>query len=500
MDNEKEFTPEERITKYSAKLKDLKERSALREVVERDMLLELITVNHSRINEYPLLKNQQRGIINMLCFRSASHPAHDLIKSYNSSFVHALTQFGKAHDKEQGSQLVNEIINAETLILKYIQGTVYASSLIHDNMEEALIVLFGEPVVDKIEKITKDFEFGAPYWKEIYNTFCANHIPERVKTTLQETEKHISRDGGNVLVHLPLDAFLEDLCPETKPIQKTRVQAKVQELMDSAEYRTRQRNVLELLLHVRDSLLKGCAPEVMSFIALLICLDPISKEATEILQESKENEEEPYLSDLDEAKRAFTKEKALAISVGAALAFDTMREDFQLALSNLSVAQRETAAKRLSIFDIESIRRTLYYIYEMEIANQLQSLMQGESGRLALRTVRSRRISTDKVQALQEHGLTKIKKNKLFSADANRPDLLVFTPRSLNEVKQLLGVLQTDEGLALRILSLFEHADFRVQFLVQFNLDTIHKTTTNPKAKLAELLIKFGVGSKVNGE
>ncbi len=499
MNAEKQPSPEERIAKYLARLTDLKERSALREVLERDMLLELISVNHSRINEYPLLESQQHGIINMLCFRAASHPAHDLVKKYNSSFVHALSQYGKIDDTKEKDIFKSEIVNAETLILKYVQGTVYASSLVHDNMEEVLIILFGEDVVEKVERITKDFELGSPYWKELYNVFCSKYIDQRVKATLHSTEKQMTRDGANVVIHLPLDDVLSDLCPKTKPIQKTRVQANVETLSSDMQCRIRQRNVLELLLLVRDNLLKGCTPEILNFIALLVCLDPISEEISDIIRPPAENGNAPHLSDMEEAKRIFVKEQALALAVGAALSFDTVREDFQLALGNLSVSQREAARKRLSILDVESLRRTLYYVYETETANRLQMLMEGEGGRVALRTVRSRRVEADKISALQEHGLTKIKKNKIFCPDPAYPAMLLFKARTLNDIRQLLDVLQTDEGLALRILKLFENADMRVEFLILLNLDAIQKTTTNSKAKLAELLLKFGVGSKANG-
>jgi len=68
-------TREQRIEAYQAKLKQLKGRSALREVVERELLLEFIRVNRQNINEFPMLESQQDSVIAVLCQRS-EHPCH----------------------------------------------------------------------------------------------------------------------------------------------------------------------------------------------------------------------------------------------------------------------------------------------------------------------------------------------------------------------------------------------------------------------------------------
>ncbi|MFW5486997.1 MAG: hypothetical protein ACNI3A_00990 [Desulfovibrio sp.] len=498
MSTEKKIPPEERIAQYLAKLSSLKERSALREVLERDMLLELISVNHSKINEFPLLENQQHGIINMLCFRSASHSAHDLVKRYNAAFVHTLTQYAKTDVAEEKQRIQNDILNSETLILKYIQGTVNASSLIHDNIEETLIILFGEHVVEKVETITKDFEFGGPYWKEMNRVFCQDYISNRIKTIMQPSERQMTRDGSHIVIHYALDDFLADLCPETKPIQKTRVQSKVNNLAKDPECQPRQRSILELLLFVRDSLLKGYTPDELNYISRLVCLDPTSKVVHKILSDPAPQDES--LSEKEKAEQDFAKEQALALAVGAALALDTLREEFHRALGNLSESQRATVRKLTATFDIPSIRKAFFYAYEAEVGNYLQALMQGEGGRVALRVARSRRVPATSIAPLSEHGLTKIKKNKLFVADTSNPAQLLFRGRNRTEIGKLLEVLQTDEGLALRILNLFDHAEIRVEFLVVLNLSAINKTTTNVKTKLAELFVKFGVGAKTNGD
>jgi len=88
----------QRIAAYADKLSQLKARSALREVMERELLLEFIRANRGTINEYPLLETQQNTIINLLCQRSGDHPAYEYVRKLTGSFIALLAHYSRAKE------------------------------------------------------------------------------------------------------------------------------------------------------------------------------------------------------------------------------------------------------------------------------------------------------------------------------------------------------------------------------------------------------------------
>ena len=164
-------------------------------------------------------------VITILCYRSASHHSQDFVKRYTSNFLHLLTQFSKATlTREQGlaENLKIQIHNTETILIKCLQGAVYAASLAHDNFEEVLIKFFGAEAIPIIDGITERQEFNDRYWREIVDTFVVKPMTEAYDALISEEKFSLRKEQNLLLLQFSMDDILARLPSTDQDIQKTR--------------------------------------------------------------------------------------------------------------------------------------------------------------------------------------------------------------------------------------------------------------------------------------
>lgn len=488
-------TLEERFDVYLRKLAMLKQRGALRDVMEREMLLEFIRTNHTRINEFPLLATQQNSVINILCYRSASHHSQDFVKRYTSNFLHLLTQFSKAalsKDQALTESLRIQIQNTETILIKCLQGAVYAASLAHDNFEEVLIQSFGAEAIPVIDGITERQEFNDRYWREIIDAFVVKPVSEAYDALIAE-EKYCLRKEQNLLIlQFAMDDILARLPSTDQDIQKTRVQTKYEEIGNLQDSALRLKLVMELLLAENETFGSKVSRELKLTAATIVCMDAVSEQ---LLAKARERAGagDSGLPDLELAQRQFIQEQAVAMAVGAVLTFDIIREDFGSAISALGVADPKALQEQMSTFRMAGLKNVLQSLLEGQFLGILRGRAADEGNKVLYRAARTRRALAAKVDGLASVGMSKIRKHKLFEQDKGSSPYLLFLPRVPKELRTVLEMLQPEPEFAQAVLRLWEDADYKVDILAVINIENLARTTTNLKGRLGEILGKFGI-------
>lgn len=459
------------------------------------MLLEFIRVNHTRINEYPLLATQQNSVINILCFRSASHHSQDFVKRYTSNFLHLLTQFSKAalsRDQALAESLRIQLQNTETILIKCLQGAVYAASLAHDNFEEVLIQAFGADAIPVIDGVTERQEFTDRYWRELVETFVVKPMVEAYDALIAEEKYSLRKEQNLLVLQLSMDDVLARLPSTAQAIQKTRVQTLYEDIGSNPETALRLKLVLELLLGENELLGNRVSREMKLTAATIVCMDAVAEQYLAKARE-RAGAGQTGLPDLELAQFQFVQEQIVAMSVGAILTFDIIRDDFLSAVSSLCIVDPKGLQDHLGTFRMVGLRQVLQMLTEGQLLCILRDRAGDEAGKLIFRTLRTRRIPAAKVEELTAVGLSKIRRHKLFEADKSNSAMMLFLPRTPKELRTVLEMLQPEPEFAQAVLRVWEEAGFKVDIMAAINMEAMARTTTNLKNRLAEVLARFGI-------
>lgn len=186
----------QRLTAYQSRLRALKERSALREILEREMLLEIIALNSSAISEYPMLTAQQNSVVELLCGR-IGHPGYEFIHTHIADFIVMLAHFEKAAiagDAARAAELQRLLLNIEAVLLKCVQGIVYGLALITDNFEEIVLRYFGQQALKEYSSLIEKHELDASFWIAFVEQFIASRVAEAHKEILEGDKYEISKE------------------------------------------------------------------------------------------------------------------------------------------------------------------------------------------------------------------------------------------------------------------------------------------------------------------
>jgi len=232
--------PQDRESRFAAclaKLEELKTVKARREVMEERVFLEFLRVNRGRLNEFPLLETEQQSLMDMLLRRAEGlHPGQAIIRERLVAYLVELNHYGKAKavgDAAQVERLARKLEVEETLLAKMLQGAVYATSLVKDNLSDALIRHFGEGSLAKIEEITATMVFDEQYWRANIERFVKEEVLGAYDDILADRRYRLSREGQLLLVAYPFDAVLAKLMGTTKTISQTRIQSSFEETGDT---------------------------------------------------------------------------------------------------------------------------------------------------------------------------------------------------------------------------------------------------------------------------
>lgn len=482
-----------RLDAYLATLRPLKERGAVREVLERELLLTFIQVNSGGINEYPMLETQQRSIVSILCRRS-DHPADVMLRKLATNFPLLLNRLDKelaAGDQAAADQTAAQARNTESLLMKSVQGMVFAMGLTTDNFEELIMRHFGAPGLSQFSELIKAHELDQGFWREFVERFIAQHVEEGYGQLTGSGKFALSKDGQQVLVRFLFDDVLATLHDTPGQIEKTRIQTAFEEAStDDPARQALRRTVQASLTRALAFLPAEMLAEHLESAALIVCLDALAPDLAAAMQAHTSGHTRPD----EEAKPlAFLLEQAVAMALGAILVLSQTREQFLSALAALRSDEIEAVRALAQGLTIESLERVLFFLLESAFVRLLREKARDEGGKVLVRTALSKRTPVPAVDALAARGMTRIRKNQIWIQDPSRPDMLLFKVRSLQQLASLAGVLQLEEPLANIVRALWERAPLRRDFIVAIDLAQVARATQNVKGRLAEILGKFGV-------
>lgn len=480
-----------RLEAYFAALRPLKERSTVREVLERELLLAFIEINSGGISEYPMLESQQQSIINTLC-RRTDHPADAFLRKLASNFPLLLNRVDKeqaAGDEAALAQTTAMLRNTESLLVKSVQGMVFAMGLTTDNYEELIMRHFGAPGLSQFANLIKTHQMDQSFWREFVERFIAQHIAEGYQHLTSENKFLLSKDGQQVIIRFLFDDVLATLQDTPGEIPKTRIQT----AFEAASAEDAQSNAVRKM--VQACLLKGLSflpgdllLEHLESAAFIVCMDPVAQSLYRAMQARSSGQPQQEKHPLP-----FIMEQAVALALGAMLVLSQAREHFLTALGSLRSDELEAVRSLAQGLSIESLERVLFYLMESSFVGLLREKARDEGAKVSVRSVAARRSLLPAVDALAEHKLSRIRKSQIWTQDPTRPDMLLFKTKNAQQLAALMQVLQLEEPLAAAIRALWDKAPLRRDFLVVIDLAQVARTTQNIKAKLTELLSKYGV-------
>ncbi|MBI9112416.1 hypothetical protein [Maridesulfovibrio ferrireducens] len=506
-DNSQVPDKDKRIEFYLKILGKLKERSTLREVLEREVFLEFIKFNNNRINEFPLLEKQQSGIIALLCHRSLDLPSHEFVKKTLSEFILMLGRYGKLKGgKDQNSLdlILSKIINAETLLIKTVQGVVYASCLVSDNFEEVTLRHFGEPALKRYNALLEQFEMGTEFWQELITQFITQEVDSSLVDMIANDKYTLTRDKSYLILRFLFDDVTGRFASKAPGIDKTRIQNSFEQVSSDPEsvevLKMTYRSLLEGGVFIRS---EGMTNENIEHIARIVCIDPATtqfsnevKEAMGQIQEGLNGEDHNEKEEELARKVQFSQDQIGACAIGVSMTLDIVVRDFFIALRNFTAQDEKIIEGFLRKFEVESLDRLFFYLTEMKFSALIKKKIRGEESKLLFRVLKRRRACAKDIADLDAIGMTKIRKSRLWLRDSNNENWLIFKQKNAKELLGEMQLLALDRDLITAILKLYEKGDFKTEILVLISLQAIAKVTKDIRGKLNELLIRFGIGAQ----
>ena len=501
---------EQRLAAYQRKLGALKERSALREVMERELLLEFINVNHGNINEFPLLKAQQKSVVDLLCGRTG-HAGYEYIHKHIGNFIVLLAHYGKAvkvGDKARAEEVQVGLTNVETLLLKCVQGIVYAMALITDNFEELVLHYLGQEALKEYSSLIEKMPLDQQFWKALVEQFITSRVKAAHREILEGEKYDISKERNFLVIRFLLDDILAKLNPTSQTIEKTRIQKAYVASRTEFDGRRRAKFVQGLLQKGIGSLPGAEDIPLKEYLqaARIACIDPVTETFEGRYQERvleakarKEHdgvgeERDPEELEKENVRFKFLMDQVVALGVGGAIAFGMTSVHFHRALEEFVPDQIANIGPLVRDFSIPTLETLLFFLMENQTIQILKEAGRAEGGKIQVRSGRARRVSGAAVDALPN--MSRIRKKQLFANDTTREGMLLFKPKTAKQLDASLKMLSLEPELQKGVTALWKEAIFRVDIMVLINLELVARSTTNLNLKIGEILGKYGVLKK----
>lgn len=497
-----------RIESYLSTLRRLKETSARRDLLERELFLAVLLANDSRLLESPALDADRQNLTAAIAFRGEPHPAHAYYREWISRFLTALNQYEVATRTgadDQTPALAVEIVNAETLLAKCLQGYIILSGVVRDEFNDVLIMRFGESALADIDELTHAGYSDDRYWKALFDRFALGFVSRSYPELVSGESFRLSREGSFVAVRFPLDA-LTALMPGTdKEIDKTRLQHLFDATRSDPQQLKGAMAAAAMLAALETPLLPGRpARNDLELMGRVAAIDPLSKRFVEIFVDGQPlgEGELPDVPDagnpdrraaLVEARKEFLKDQLVAMAAGAALAMCNLREDLGKAVQEFSPREQEKLLAVAGSFDPAGLALAHTLMLEFSLCKLLADKVSDEGAKVQVKCAKHRRALRAEVEALAAKGFNRVRQKVYFEDDPSSDKWLLFKARSTQELADTLGLSNMDPFLTKAVTALWNRMEFKAEALVLVNMALVSKATQNVQAKLAEIFSKLGV-------
>lgn len=485
---------EQRLEAYVSSMRDLKERRAVKEITEREMLQLLMRLNAPRINELPLIESLQRGITDVLTIRGMTDPLHGFVAETVRKGINLLNRYlTLGPDHPDADALRTEVANCETLLLKGIQGIVYATGLCMDNFTETLVRAYGDGAIAASDAIIRETPPSEDFWRKHFEHYVVALVRKAYDSIIEDEGFSIAKEKSVLVIRYPFDALLAHLRLTPPPEQKSRIQKLFEgEARDFATRKARKM-VQNLLRSLAGKSQFPFADDAIDFISQIVCIDPAATELDRLQTMLISGGTYDDGRQVTPPEVQFTRDQVLCMACCVGMTLNIMRADFIAGLGALGQRDITLLRRTLGDFSLPCMGKTLQALLEVQFVSELRARAGDDLGKMHMRTLRERRTSASAVEALFDQGLTRIRRNKLWEQDPQREDMLLFKPQSAGELESLLTLLQVEPLLEREVRRLWVEAPFKVEFGVFLSLDLLARSTTNLNQRLAEVLGRFGI-------
>lgn len=500
--------PSARIDSYLQTLRRLKETSARRDVLERELFLAVLLANKGRLTESPTLDNDQQHLASAIAMRGEPHPAHAWYRDWMSQFSATLNQYevaARTGQEGQAAALLGQLVNNESLLAKCLQGYILLSGVVRDDFNDVIISRFGETALADIDELTHAGFSDDRYWKALMERFALGFVTHSYPELISGERFRLGREGAFVAVRLPLDGLLELLPGTDKDIEKTRLQTLVHSLRDDPQQTRCAQAATAMLAGLDRPLLPGKPSKAdLDLLGRMACLDPAAARFVEVFIEGKplNDDELPPEPDADnpgrsaaraDAAREFIRNQLVAMAAGCALALCNLREDIAKAMNAFPPRDVERLLAVAQAFDPATLATTHSLMLELALCRLLSEKVQDEGGKVQVKTVRQRRAARKDVEALAAGGFNRIRQKVFFEDDPASKAWLLFKDKTPQELAEAIKLANMGPELSQALTALWMRMEFKTEVVALVNLQLVAKTSPNVQARLAEILAKLGM-------
>ncbi|GAB6037916.1 hypothetical protein JCM15519_24750 [Fundidesulfovibrio butyratiphilus] len=477
-------------------LRQLKEASSRREVVERDILLSLLSANKERISEFPASEADQQNLVNTLTTRCETQPGYAHLREWLVEFVAQLNQYEVAKRtgaEDQIPDLESALLVGETLLAKCLQGYIFVIGIIRDELGDTVLHRFGEGALARIDELANAGEADARYWRGFFETFLFEFVAKAYDEVLAGEQYRLVREGAFLALRISLDALTARL-PGVgdKTIDKTRLQTAFEHVQTVFEARQAAVFAAGLVSGLPKSLLhEKYAKTDAEFLGRVAAMDQVTAKAGAAalghLPDVGEDEDPATV-------KAFLKNQVLALCVGGALALGISREDMGRALKSFSPRDLDAVFTTAGAFHPVAMRHAYQLMIELALLGFMTEKAGDDAGsKVQVRLFKHRRASRKTVEALASEGLNRIRQKVYFEDDPTSPNWLLFKAKTIQDLAEALRLSNMEPKLVTAVQRLWSARQFRSEVVALVNLPLVAKFTPNLQAKLAEILARFGV-------
>ncbi len=480
---------EERIQMFIDQVMELKERKLVSEILERELMLALIDAHQDHILEYPLIPAQQRSIVHALTIRASEcETLHPYLRGVLEAFISSLTAFSRSKDLDEYERrrLLNITINHESILIKCVQGASYTYALCQDNFLEVLYRRYGDSAVHFSDEIIQEYEMDESYWRKNFEYFIGERVDKAFAAMTKHEDFILNKDGNALVLTYPLDALVHHLREGQSRIRKSQVQEEVEAVhaLDSPLEQVFKTIKSFLELSVANKRLNLSAHDI-EIISQITCLDPCAKTLHQIVLAGADT---PPEFEVD-----FIQEQVLALACAVGISICLLRSGFIKGLPDMDQQSHDLIARQAEDFSIYSLDKAIYFLAEYRLAQILRERCGESISKMSITSSRVRRAPVAAIHMIVRKGLSKIKRNRLWTQDPSNTEQMLFTAKTAKELNEQLEFMIVEPELKREILRLWQRAGYKVEFNVAILLNLLAQTTTNLNYRLTEILGRFGV-------
>ncbi len=475
---------ESRLQVYLGHVRQLKEKKALNQIAETEVLQFVIPTCIELIDECPTTEVGQQGIINMICLRATLHGEHEQIKKKIASFLFSINTYLKEsaeHDNQASQDMLAEIFNTEAVLIKIIQAVIYCSGLFMDNLMLGISRFRGSEAELQLHELAQKIELGREFWKQFYHQFVQDSCKKIYEEIITEKQFAMTREQSAIVIRFPVSQYFQ-----TEKNQEQGVLSRIQ----NRYVQTKSETGTDCL-----RLLRQCAkiikrPEIETgeyedLCARMLAMDGLGETCVKLFQPDN-----PPQSSEELTNWIFHLEQAEYMLLMTRIAMDTIWSELT---SIFSYPPEQMQTLRLLTRNLAPQRAdSLWpFLFLCEFEEQIRYKADEDLKKISLRRLQERKIPVDLLKRMLKAGLAKEQQKQLVALHP-KTKTFSFKPQQRDELQKIL-VHIADKELRELLLQAWDESSSLPDILLLLHLKALARGTTNLSQKITQLLGRFGI-------